>query len=419
MKRALAIFSALLLCAGLAACSQPASNLDDPKIVELEFDPVDDLAKETGGLSDLLNESVNKIIGYSPDGKTAFICSTITGIHVLPVDSEDAEPVMCTVTPMEVMLQAKRPEWSKDGKTFVLVDNPIYGRELVMGISTNIELFRYQNGDLDSERVTNEDTKKKITDGGGLLCSAMLSADDKSIVYIKYTSGKVTVYKAGVNGTDAEKLLSSSSDNRINECLELKTGLLLGTTYNNKQEPSELFLYDTGNDEKTEIDNDLLDADEKGIMFDICGWSQDRRTVLVERWMPLRDENNAQMGQCISDFYILRFDGSFRSLEIDRLAFDSDQTQEQHREAQHAVLSKDVRYLASYEMETDSSNGTSLREVVLYDLEKKKMSVVESSDEPLMFPVTPLNGSNQAFFFTNDKRLIVHYMEEIRVYKLG
>jgi|GEM_PF-5279645 len=369
----------------------------------------------------------NTTLGFSPDGEL-FLPIANNTIQVLNLEKEDVEN---TIDADKSVLAGKKALWSKSGDSFILGDSFYTPRELVLMRSENIRRFTLDEDK--GKRITREDVETGFIKGGALIYSPSWSADGKSVIYSVINDEEVRVVKADLESGDTEVLYDTHDRSDCTQAVELTDGLLLCEVNGNKAGDNEIFLYDVKKDEETELE-DVIDEnrDDRWAIYEIKDLSEDRRAVLINKYISLHNEMRGSMAlaKCI----ILKFDQRFKSYTVETISFgitaDGEVESEYNSEliwddapnrlGYSATLSPDGSFIVTREDEISEGNVTeSKRQLVLHNLNTGKQHILYEADEPEVFGIgSPLNGNCEPIFINKNGLMAVWFVDGYRIFEL-
>lgn len=367
--------------------------------------------------------------GFSPDGKL-FLSYSDNTIEVLDLETEEVE---YDIDPQIKLLSRRKALWSKSGDSFILGDSVYAPIELMLMKSENY--ICYSLDDDEGDKITFEDVETSYLKGGVLIYSPSWSADGKGIVYSAIDDKELRIVKADVQSGDAEVLYEARDRCDYTQAVELTDGLLLCEVNGYKAGDNEIFLYDVKKDEETELE-DVVDAnrEDRWAYYEIKDLSEDRKTVLINKYIRLANEAELTLAKCI----ILKFDQRFKSYTVKTISFGiaADSSEEAYaynpelimnkapnRIGYSAALSPDGGFIISREDEivsfSEGKANEAKQQLVLHDLNSDKQHVLYEADEGEAFGIASgINGNSEPIFISQNGLMAVWFMDGYRIFAL-
>lgn len=417
-KRVYLLITVLIMTLVFSSCSSSRTSSDTPSIKEKSYTSMEEIRKFEG-----LSESV---LGISPDGKQ-LITWDEQNIQVLDADSLDVQQSI----PCERFIGGKKANWQ--GKSFIFSDASTFSQELIMMRSFNFNLYK-TNSDEDT-RMTNEKVDESIRDEGVIVYAPTWSADGKSILYCVAGSEGTKIKKVNVESGEKTTEVNISRERMTYfSGFELKDGLILCEYNGNKAGDYDIFLYDVKEGDSTSLEDVVEHTEDSPVIYDIKGWSNDRKTVLINKLVPLSQSNSSQV---IQKSFVLTFDSGFKNYKVktinyglksdDAAAYNPaliDKENGSNRVSFANILSPGGRYVISTEYVFEELNNqlvpSDLRELVLHDLETDKTyTLYKPEEEPELFGIpSPFTANNEAIYMTENGQLLVWFADGYRLFEL-
>jgi dipeptidyl aminopeptidase/acylaminoacyl peptidase len=370
------------------------------------------------------------MLGISPDGERLVVW--VDGeIKILDADTgKEKQSFECEIRP-----SSKKALWNRKGDAFVLGDAARTPSEIMLMRVTNIVVY----GPEDEEQLTDEDKKYNLTDEDSkLLFSPTWSADSEDILYCFFSNKGSNVVKIDVKEGDESTLFHARREKMpFVRGIELKDGLLLCEYNGTRWGDNDVFLYDVKSEYMTSLD-DVVDNGDTQAYYEIKGWSEDRRTVLINKWI----QSSSSAGLAIQRCMILTFNSSFKDYSIKTIEYGFrvdeeaasdmginplliDERHGNNRLGYASLLSPGGRYVLTvdrlYEEDGDMLAVSNRSELVLHDLKtgKDHMLYTNQEDEMPLFGVSSaLNGNTEGLFMTRDGKLLIWFNDGYRLFKL-
>lgn len=375
--------------------------------------------------------SIEEVLGITPDGKNVIIRNSDQEIGIMSLKDQE---VTGTIESPDYITNMRETLWSDDGSSFMLGDSYRFPIELQTMQSVNFDVYSLKQSE--GVSVTDENFEKNIMNGGGMIYSPSWSVDKKSMIYSLVNQKGVNICESDIKSGEKTVLYKDKDRSGYEQAVELKDGLLLCEHNGPEKGDNDIFLYDVKKDDEKSLKG-IIDKDiTQGVWFEIKGWSKDRRTILINKWV---------LGTCIEKCFIVTFNKSFGDYEVKTLEYQmrgqsggliviNDKID--NRIAYSDILSPDGRYLITCEDEVlETKEGpnqttggneekefktysimTFNRQLILHDLVNNKEYVLNETDKPEPFGISMRNA--EPLFMTESGMLMVLTNDGYKIYML-